>query len=247
VRHVLWGLTAFFLVACSHFSTQRNQEQAKVLLQVGTEHLNKREYYKALEATHQAIKHDPAYASAYNHLALIHMEMKNFEKSEQAFNRALEIQPDYPEVFNNVGVLRNRQERYGEALIQFEKALQSDHYPTPENALTNMGYAYYRLGELSLAKLHHQKALDLVPNFCLASKNLGDVYAKEKNFSKASEHFHRAVTHCPLFQESQYKLGLALMKLGKKAGAKFELERLLARHKSGPYVEKSQQILKLLR
>jgi tetratricopeptide (TPR) repeat protein len=109
-----------------------------------------------------------------------------------------------------------------------------------------MGYAYYRLGNLLKAKSYHQKALDIVPQFCLASKNMGDVYAKEHNYRKASDYFEKAVTNCPLYQESQYKLGLALMKFGQKKVARSQLEKLVEKHKSGPYVERSNEVLKFL-
>ncbi|MBI1859472.1 MAG: tetratricopeptide repeat protein [Deltaproteobacteria bacterium] len=248
MRSLSFGLVVLGLVGCGHLSSPgHDQEKAKIYLQIATDQLNEREYAKAIEATQQAIDLDPKLPSAYNHLALIYMETKRYEKSEQAFKTALELQADYPEVYNNLGVLYNRQEKFQEAVGFFEKALASEKYVTPENALTNMGYAYYKLGEIAKSKAYHQKALDLVPQFCLASKNMGDVYAKEKNFGKASEYFQRALTHCPLYQESQYKLGLVLMKMGQKKVAKAQLEKLVEKHKAGPYVERSSEVLKYLR
>lgn len=236
------------LAGCSHFSTRsHDQEKAKIHLQIASDQLGNREYAKAIESTQQALDLDPGLAAAYNHLALIYMETKRYEKSEEAFRAALESQPDYPEVFNNLGVLYNRQEKYAQAISFFEKALASEKYGTPENALTNLGYAYYKIGDHQKAKSYHQKALDLIPQFCLAAKNMGDVFAKEKNFAKASEYFQKAVTHCPLYQEGQYKLGLVLMKMGQKKVAKAQLEKLVEKHKSGPYVERSSEVLKYLR
>ena len=76
---------------------------------------------------------------------------------------------------------------------------------------------------------------------------MGDVYAREKNFAKAAEYFEKAVTHCPLYQESEYKLGLVLMKLGQRDTAKTRLEKLVKRHRTGPYVDRSNEVLKYLR
>ncbi|MFM8314265.1 MAG: tetratricopeptide repeat protein, partial [Deltaproteobacteria bacterium] len=103
-----------------------------------------------------------------------------------------------------------------------------------------------KLGNTSKAKIYHQKAIDITPQFCLANKNLGDVYAREKSFDKAAEFFNKAATTCPLYQESQYKLGLALMKSGKKTSARSQLEKLVDRYKEGPYVDRSQEVLKFL-
>jgi type IV pilus biogenesis/stability protein PilW len=250
MKHV--GLCAVvvcvFLAGCSHFSTRsRDQEKAKIHLQIAADHLSDREYAKAIEATQQALELDPSLTAAYNHLALIYMETKRYEKAENAFRKALDLQPDYPEVLNNLGVLFNRQEHFTQAIEFFEKALTFEKYATPENAMTNLGYAYYKTGNHQKAKFYHQKAMDLVPQFCLAAKNMGDVYAKEKNFGKASDYFNRALTNCPLYQESQYKLGLVLMKMGQKKIAKNHLENLIQKHKSGPYVERSSEVLKYLR
>jgi type IV pilus biogenesis/stability protein PilW len=240
------GAAALLFSGCASLKGNRDLEKAKLYLQLATDQFNERDYGRAMESIRESLKFDPSFAPAYNHLALIYLETKRYQKSEEAFNKALTLQPDYPEVLNNLGVLLNRQERYKEAIPYFEKAVANEHYMTPENAYTNLGYAYYRLGRMQLAKSYHQKALDVAPMFCLASKNMGDVYAKEKNYPKASEYFQKAVTNCPLYQESQYKLGLILMKMGQRNVAKNQFERLVEHGKTGPYVERSHQVLKYL-
>ena len=235
------------LVSCASLMTNdRELEKSRLHLQLAADRLNERDYNKALEATQEALRLDPSSAAAYNHLALIYMETKRFPKSEEAFLNALKLQAEYPEVWNNLGVLYNRQEKYKQAIGYFEKAVASEKYLTPENAYTNLGYAYYKLNDLSRAKLYHTKALDIAPQFCLASKNLGDVYAKEKKYPKAAENFQKAATHCPLFQESHYKLGLVMMKMGQKKTAKAHFEKLIERHKNGTFVDRSQDVLKYL-
>lgn len=238
---------ALSLSACAHFwTTEADKEKAKMYLQAATDQLNERQYTKALESCQKALEADPGLAPVHNHMALIYMETKRYQKSAEAFKKALEIQPHYPEVFNNYGVLLNREEKYAEAIPWFERALKDERYNTPENALTNMGYAYFKLNRLEKAKALHQRALDVMPLFCLANKNLGDIYSKEKNYKKATDAFERAANNCPLYQEAQYKLGLALMKTGSRAVAKAHLEKLVRQHKNGPYVERSQEVLKFL-
>lgn len=247
---MLCVVTSFVLlnVGCSHLLLQgKDSEKAKLYLQMGADHFNNREYNKAIEATQEALKYDPSLAAAYNHLALIYMETKRYARSEESFLQALRIQPNYPEVHNNLGVLFNRQNKYQAAIQYFEKAIDSEAYRTPENAYTNMGYSYYRLGDLKKAKTNHQKALDIVPQFCLAHKNLGDVYAKEKSYRRAQEYYENAVTNCPLYQEGQYKLALVMMKQGQKKVAKNQLQDLVQKHKNGPYVDRSTEVLKYLK
>ena len=235
------------LTSCSHLGEpDKKVEKATLYLQLSSDMFAQRNFSKALEYCFQSIEMQPDFAAAYNHLGIIYMETKRFSKSEEAFQNALKRQPNYPEVLNNLGVLMNRQDRFSEAVAYFDRALQVDTYVTPENAFTNLGYSYFRLGNHLKAKTYHQRALEIVPDFCLANKNLGDVYAKEKKFSKAVDLYNKALATCPLYEESHYKLGLALMKMGQKNVAKNEFEKLVQRHKSGPYVERSQEVLKYL-
>lgn len=232
---------------CAHLSDSgRDKEKAKIYLQLAADQFSQREYSKAVDSSLQALKYDPSSAATYNHLGIIYLESKRFSKAEECLKKALQLQPNYPEAENNYGVLLNRQEKFALAIPHFEKAVATENYLTPENALTNMGYSFYRMGKTAKAKEYHQKALDIIPEFCLANKNMGDVYAKEKNFKMAVDFFQRAATTCPLYEESQYKLGLALMKQGDRTQARVKFERLIQQHKSGPYVDRSQEVLKLL-
>lgn len=246
IFHLLFAVC--LLSSCAHLiNHSQDEEKAKLLLQRATDEFTSAEYPKAIESTKEAIKLNPDLAPAYNHLALIYMATNRFEKSQEAFEQALHLQPDYPEVQNNLGVLMNREAKYSQAIPYFEKALAAEQYQTPENAYTNLGYSYFKLGNMVKAKLYHQKALEAAPLFCLASKNMGDVYAKEKNYSRAADYFQKAATNCPLYQESQYKFGLALMLLGDRGTARAQLEKLVERHKTGPYVDRSSEVLKYLR
>ncbi len=248
-RKLQWSvlLMAVLLSACSSFTSIKDKEAARIHLQKAADLLNQRDYNGAIESASTSLKLDPSLAAAHNLMALTFLETKRFAKAEESFRKALEVQPEYPEVWNNMGVLYNRQDRYKDALVYFEKALNDENYITPENAHTNMGYSLYRMGRYRDAIESHQKALDIAPLFCLASKNMADVHAKQKAYAKASRYYEKAITNCPLYQESHYKLGLVLMKMGQRKVAKAELEKLVRRHKSGPYVERSTEVLKWLK
>lgn len=247
IGKALLALTTLVVAGCASLGGAPDRDRAKIHLQVAADRAARKEYGSAIDATRKAIESDPNYASAYNHLGLLYLETKRYDKAEEAFKKALETQPAYPEVWNNLGVLFNRQQRYKDAIPYLEKASQSDGYANPENALTNLGYSYFRLGEYAKAKAFHQKALDVAPIFCLAYKNLGDVYAKEGNFRRAAQNFEKAVENCPLFQESEFKLALVMVKLGERAQAKQRLEKFVERHREGPLVERSEHVLKFLK
>ncbi len=239
--------TLFILLSCSHLiDSQYNDEKAKTFLQAAVDQFNSQKYSESIETTLKALSLNPNLAEAYNHLGIVYMETKRYKKSMEAFNTALKVRPIYPEIYNNIGVLLNKQRKYEEAITFFKKALSDQKYSTPENAYTNIGYSYYKLNKLTSAKAYHQRALDVLPTFCLASKNMADVYIKEKKYKEAVRYYKKAVRNCPLYHESRYKLGLALAKIGDIASAKHELKTLLIQQKEGPYSEKTQEVLKYL-
>lgn len=236
------------LISCSHQTVQeKSAEKAQIYLQLATEHLSQRNYGEALKACQSAIQEQDNFPAAYNHLGLVFMETKRYSKAEEAFQKALELHPRYPEVHNNYGVLLGRMGKHETALSHFREALSDPNYSTPENAFTNMGHTYLMIGDTKSAKTFHHKALDVLPQFCLANKNMGDTYLKEKNYSKAVEYFNSSLVQCPLYQESRFKLGLALVKAGNRQQARAELEKLVNMHKEGPFVGRSRKVLNFIK
>ena len=119
-RTISFLCVTIICASCSHFADRaRDQEKAKIYLQLGADELASQSYSKALESTLEALKYDREYAAAYNHLGIIYMETKRHKQSEESFKKALELQPSYPEALNNYGVLLNRLNRYGEAISFF--------------------------------------------------------------------------------------------------------------------------------
>lgn len=236
------------LSGCASFvNRSQDRSKAEMHLTLAENYTQNRDFNNAAEQCFEALKYDPSLPQIHHQLAIIYMETKRFQKAEDAFKKTLSLDPNSPDVLNNYGVMLNRQERFQEAISFFERALKFEKYASPENALTNMGLAYFKLGHSKKAIELHHKAIDIVPQFCLANKNLGDVYVKEKNYKKAVDAFERAAVTCPLYQESQYKLGLARLKMGQKNLARNDLEKLVLRHKSGPFVQRSQEVLKYLK
>lgn len=247
MRYWLILISSLLFFSCAHFvKSSKDDEKAKILLQAAVDLYNSQKYSESIETTLNALSLNPDFAQAYNHLGIVYMETKRYKKSMEAFNKALAVKPNYPEIYNNIGVLLNKQERYEEAIEFFKKALHDEKYPTPENAYTNIGYSYYKLNKLTSAKAYHQRALDVLPSFCLANKNMADVYVKEKKYKEAAKYYKKAVKNCPLYHESRYKLGLVLAKIGDIASATSELKTLLIQQKEGPYSEKTQEVLKYL-
>jgi tetratricopeptide (TPR) repeat protein len=100
-----------------------------------------------------------------------------FGKSESSFLSILEKKPEHSPTLNYLGYMwadRNVNLERAEAMLVKAVSLQ------PRNGayVDSLGWAYYRLGKLDLARKHLEDAATLVPRDATIRHHLGDVYAK---------------------------------------------------------------------
>lgn len=99
------------------------------------------------------------------------------EKSEAAFLEILEKQPEHSQTLNYLGYMwADRSVNLPRAESMLEKAVSMQ----PRNGayVDSLGWVYFRLGKLDLAKKHLEDATLLVPRDPTIRHHLGDVYAQ---------------------------------------------------------------------
>ena len=85
--------------AVAHAGGPRGDAQAQV--QFGIDVAQKGLWKEALYRWEKAVEIDPAYAAAYNNLAVAYEHEGMFEKARKAYDKALELEP------NNVSIRQN--------------------------------------------------------------------------------------------------------------------------------------------
>jgi Flp pilus assembly protein TadD len=80
--------------------------------------------------------------------------------------------------------------------------------PNSSTAHLNLGYEYYKKGELNEAEAEFLKALELDPGQTLAHNNLGMIYAIRKLFQKAENEFKAELAINPGYENTLYNLGM---------------------------------------
>lgn len=99
------------------------------------------------------------------------------EKSEASFLEILEKQPDHSQTLNYLGYMwADRNVNLARAETMLEKAVSMQ----PRNGayVDSLGWVYFRLGKLDLAKKHLEDATLLVPRDPTIRHHLADVYAR---------------------------------------------------------------------
>ncbi|MFM8364308.1 MAG: tetratricopeptide repeat protein [Verrucomicrobiota bacterium] len=121
-------------------------------------------YVKAEELLRKAIALAPSRsAEACNHLGYMWAELGiKLDEAEQLILRALEMDPGNGAYTDSLGWVYFKQGRHQEALTELQRAVSLLETPDPV-VLDHLGDAHEKLGQISEAVRHWQKALELEP------------------------------------------------------------------------------------
>jgi tetratricopeptide (TPR) repeat protein len=119
-------------------------------------------------------------------------KMKNFDAAETEFRKVLELDPKNTSALNYLGyMLADRNVRVSEALKYIQQAVDAE--PNNGAYLDSLGWAYYRLGDLTKAEEYLRRAIERFSKDPTVHDHLGDVYAKQGNLKGAIEHWQHSL------------------------------------------------------
>lgn len=156
-------------------------------------------YYNAmLETMTQAdIEDNP---TPLFHRGICLVEMDRFKEAIGDFQTVLEINPDHADALNYLGYSWvDRGENLDEAFEMIRKALKLE--PNSGAITDSLGWAHYKLGQYSEARIHLEDAVALSPDSATIIDHLGDVYWKLGRFLEAGYQWERALDFNPTDKE----------------------------------------------
>lgn len=222
------ALGALLLVGCAgtRAISAKERDQAAIQYDLGVEALRVCDARTALEHFQQAVRTDPELDVAHAALGLTyHISFADPLKAIAHYRKSLELKPKSPEVNCNLANVYLDLGRYDEAIALYEKALEDILYKTPFIAENNLGWCHYKRGNVEKGIDHIRTAIIANPRFCLGYRNLGIIHAEQGDAAKATENFALYAKHCPDSPDAQFRLGVALLKTGEKAGARAAFEK----------------------
>lgn len=184
------------LAACATTITRKDRESARVAYDLGITAFDRGESREALRDLLSAVRMDPTLADAHNALGLLYHGMGKEAEALVHYEEATRLRPKFSEAFNNKGILLLDMGRYDEAIAAFEVALKDILYTTPTLAEGNMGWAYYRKGEVALAKERIGSAIAADPQFCRGYEWLMRIALDADDGAEAVAQGNRFVRHC---------------------------------------------------
>ncbi|MBI2370097.1 MAG: tetratricopeptide repeat protein [Deltaproteobacteria bacterium] len=204
------------------------RERATVHLRLGESYLNEGDSVSALRELLTAVELVPNDPDIHHALGLAYWGRQRPVEAETHLKKAVELDPKLAKAHNNLGALYLDQRRWQEAIPQFQRALSNVLYPTPEIAQTNLGWAYFNLGQVDLATQAYQRAIQANPQWAQAHNNLGIAYSARGQWPEAVRSFRTAVRYFSGYVEAHFRLGQTILCTGEPV-APAAVERLRAR------------------
>lgn len=143
---------------------------------------------------------------------------------------------------------------FEEAVAEYEQALETE--PQNVDILSNLGVAYYNLGQMDKAIEHYSKAIEIAPKDADIRSNLAAAYVQKYQASgvldhleSALEEYQTAVELNPSLAEAFFGLGVVYALLGQNDDAiqAFEEFQGLDTGQDSQATDNAQEYLKLLR
>ncbi|HEX6790250.1 MAG TPA: tetratricopeptide repeat protein [Candidatus Krumholzibacteria bacterium] len=115
--------------------------------------------------------------------AAILLDDNNDPRAEDAYRTAITSGDFVPDAWCNLGVLRSMKRDLDGAFECFAQSLAAD--PRHAESHYNIGNLYFEFGDLKLARMHYEKAIECDGELASAYFNLGLVTALAEDYQKA--------------------------------------------------------------
>ncbi|MDB5771164.1 MAG: hypothetical protein JWM42_1538 [Burkholderia sp.] len=197
----------------------------------------------------QAIKaYEQALAKGKNGLTMIkiHDAYRRSGNDKEGMTRLVQWVKDNPAdsaLRLHLGTVHLVNKKNKSAIEQFEAILQQS--PSHVAALNNLALAYHHERD-PRALEYAEKAYQLAETSAPVMDTLGWILVEQGNTSHGLPLLQKAASLAPAFSDIRYHLAQALAKSGDNAGAKKELEQLLASGKTFAGVDDAKQLLRQL-
>ncbi|MBT6121262.1 hypothetical protein HOH45_07355 [bacterium] len=140
-----------------------------------------------------------SFAQSQNNQGVDYFLQKNIKAAEQSFNLAYKMDPSLVSIPCNLSICSLAQKKYDDCFEWLTKAekIQSNF----DIVYLNRGLCLLAQNELTAAKNHFRRAIDVNPLNLMPHISLGDIYSLETNLTDAFTSYDRAFSSRHLFNQ----------------------------------------------
>jgi len=177
-----------------------------------------------LEAAERIDDKDP---EVYLIKGVIYYGLKDSKLAEENYLKSIKLDSNYTEAYYNLCGLYLFEGRNDEAIEQCSIASADSSYKARASALTNLGIAYFRKGDVNKAKQYYDKALEINPAYVYTHNELGKLYTSIGKEQDAIQEFKQAISGYPEYAEAHFNLGVVYLKEGNKNQACYSFRKVV--------------------
>jgi tetratricopeptide (TPR) repeat protein len=180
---------------------------------------------EALVEVQRATELTPNDADAHYYMGRLYFSADNAVAALAAFQRAIELDPLSIRAHNQLGQTYEALGRQDEAERAYLKAIELEQSSSNKSEWPyyNLGLLYFHDGRVDGALLFLRKALSRNPSFPEAKIKLAVVLSNQNLTGEALRLLQEALESDPANAEGHYRLGLLLLKSGKREEAHQQL------------------------
>jgi type IV pilus assembly protein PilF len=240
-------LCQLLFISCTN--TPWHRDQADTYLKKGMSLIEAGQYLGALKELLEADKYAPNDPVINYYLGIAYHGRGLRDLAMERFQEAISLKKDYAEAHNYLGAIYMDMGQWEKAISSFDSALANHLYTTPALALSNSGWAFYNLQNYDMALSRYQQALRQEPMPVLRpqiEKNIGLIYIKQSNLTRAIEHFKKSVTLDPSLIDAHFFLAETYLKIKDTQNAKKSFQQVIKLSPQSPFGQKAQEYLQSL-
>ncbi len=171
--------------------SSRNEESAKVHVDLGLAFLEVGGYETALEEANIALRAYPNYAQAYHLKGMVYIFLEQTSQAHENFRSALRFSPNDPDINNTYGWFLCSRGNVEEGLSYLTKAASNPYYRFTTRPYTNMGYCYLHADNLAQAESSFIRALEADSNNPQALFELANIAYDRSDYLGAKNYLLR--------------------------------------------------------
>jgi type IV pilus assembly protein PilF len=227
MRRALVVILVLALAGCVTTGTTTDKtKMAEGYYERGLNHLQSKDYEKALVEFQRSINTDPKYKMSYYAMGMVYDLMGKYPEAEKYYKESLDIDSEFSDAHNALGTVYMKQKKWKEALKSFQRALSNKMYATPNITYVNMGDIYMTTEEYPKAIEAYGEAKRFVNQDYIIYR-LGMALMKAGRTKEAIAEFQEGVALTPRNSDMRLALALAFLKDGNKRSALAEFRKVV--------------------
>jgi type IV pilus assembly protein PilF len=227
MRRTLVAIIVLALAGCTTTGTTTDKiKMAEGYYERGLNHLQSKDYEKALVEFQRSINTDPKNKMSYYAMGMVYDLMGKYSEAEKYYKESLDIDSEFSDAHNALGTIYMKQKKWKEALKSFQRALNNKLYATPNITYVNIGDVYMTMEDYPKAVEAYREAKRYVSQDYIIYR-LGMALMKAGKTKDAVAEFQEGVSLTPKNDDMRLALALALLKDGNRRSALAEFKKVV--------------------